>query len=79
MTTLKEIEAAITKLPSNEFRELLARLKEREAEEWDREMEEDAKVGRLDALYARLQEENEGEPEVPLDDFLDQSELPKKV
>jgi len=77
--TVEEIEAAIAKLPSADFRELLARLKEREADEWDREMEEDAKAGRLDALYARLQEENEGQPEVPLDDFLHQSELPKKV
>lgn len=76
---MAEIEEAIAKLPEAQFRELLRRMKEREATAWDRQMEGDAKAGRLAALYARLQEENEGEPDVSLDDFLDQSELPKKV
>jgi len=79
VSTVAEIEKAIAKLPAVEFRTLLHRLNERDAEAWDREMEEDAKSGRLDALHARMEQENAGEPEMPLDDFLDQSQLPKAL
>ena len=48
VSTLAEIEAAIAKLPPLEFR-ALERLKEREADAWDRQIEADAKSGRLDA------------------------------
>ena len=77
MSTLAEIEEAIAKLPTEQFSELLRRMQARDAEIWDREMEEDAKSGGLDALHARLEQENAGEPEVPLDDFLDQGKFPK--
>jgi hypothetical protein len=79
MSTLAEIEAEIAKLPPKEFRELLSRLQTRAEDEWDRQMEDDAQTGRLDRLYTRLEEENAGQPEVPLDDFLDQSQLPKAL
>ena len=79
MSTLAEIEEAVAKLPPEQFSELLRRMQERDAETWDREMEEDAKSGRLDALHARLEQENAGEPEVPLDDFLDQGKFPKAL
>ncbi len=79
MSTLAEIEAEIAKLPPTEFRELLSRLKARSEDEWDRQMEDDAKTGRLDRLFARMEEESAGQPEVPLDDFLDQSQLPKAL
>ncbi len=79
MSTLVEIEKAISKLPPVEFCDLLRRMNERDAETWDLEMEEDAKSGRLDALHAQLEEENAGETELALDDFLDQSELPKAL
>jgi hypothetical protein len=77
MSTLAEIEEAVAKLPTEQFSELLRRMQARDAEIWDREMEEDAKSGRLDALHARLEQENAGEPEVPLDDFLDHGKFPK--
>ena len=77
MSTLAEIEEAVAKLPTEQFSELLRRMQARDAENWDREMEEDAKSGRLDALHARLEQENAGEPEVPLDEFLGQGEFPK--
>jgi hypothetical protein len=70
MSTLNEIEEAIEKLPPVEFRELMRRLNERDAEAWDREMEDDAKSGRLDALHERLEKENSGESEVALDSLL---------
>lgn len=79
MSTLAEIEEEIAKLPAEEFSELLRRLQERDAAAWDRQFEEDAKSGRLDALHARLQKEDGGEPEGSLDDFLDQAELRKTV
>jgi hypothetical protein len=79
MSTLAEIEEAVANLPPEQFSELLRRMQERDAGMWDREMEEDAKSGRLDALHAKLETENAGEPEVSLDDFLDQGQLPKTV
>jgi hypothetical protein len=79
VSTLAEIEEAVAKLPSEQFSELLRKMQERDAETWDREMEEDAKSGRLDALHARLEQENVGEPEVPLDDFLDQGKFPQAL
>jgi hypothetical protein len=75
MSTVKEIETAISKLSHHELVELRAWLAEFEADAWDRQMEEDAQSGRLDAFYQRLQRENEGQPEVPLDDFLNEEEL----
>ncbi|HEX5176737.1 MAG TPA: hypothetical protein VFV83_06910 [Chthoniobacteraceae bacterium] len=79
MSTLAEIEEAVAKLPPDQFAELLRRMQERDAKAWDREMEEDAESGRLDAVHARLEQENAGEPEVPLDDFLDQGKFPKAL
>ena len=42
-------------------------------------MDEDAANGNLERLYAAMEKENAGQPEVPLDDFLDQSELPEEA
>ncbi len=79
MSTLAEIEEAVAKLPAEQFSELFRRMQTRDAEIWDREMEADAKSGRLDALHARLEKETAGEPKVPLDDFLDQGQFPKTL
>ena len=64
MSTLAEIEAAIAKLPP---RELLHKLNERDAQEWDRQIEDDARSGKLDRLYSRLMEENGGQSKVAFD------------
>jgi len=50
-------------------------LRERHADEWDRQIEEDARSGRLRKAYERLRSENQGSPEVPLDQVLDDPEL----
>ena len=50
MTTVKEIEAAIGTLPREQFFELVAWLKEQFEDEWDLQIEDDVKAGRLDAL-----------------------------
>ena len=75
MTTVQEIEQAIAKLPRKEFFELVRHLRERHAREWDRQIEEDAESGKLREAYRRLDAENQGQPEMPLDDFLDNEKL----
>jgi hypothetical protein len=45
MSTVDEIEAAIAKLPRDDFWKLTDRLISLRDEEWDRQMEEDAKPG----------------------------------
>jgi uncharacterized membrane protein len=75
MSTIGEIEEAIARLPPAEFRTLLQRLRERNTEEWDRQIEEDARSGRVDALYTRLMEEGGEQPKVPLAEVLDDPRL----
>ncbi len=71
MSSLAEIEEAIARLPRGEFFRLVDHLRERYAEEWDREIEEDAQAGRLDALWAEAEKEiGEGKAR-PLDGLLD--------
>jgi len=50
MSSVEEIEAAIAGLPRDEFFRLVAWLPERFEDEWDRQIEEDARAGRLDAF-----------------------------
>jgi len=72
---IQEIEQAIAKLPRKEFFELVRHLRERHAQEWDREIEEDAQSGRLREVYRRLDAENQGQPEMLLDDLVDNEKL----
>ena len=51
--TVTEIQQAIIDLPKAEYAELLEWLTELESDEWDKEIEEDAKAGRLDFLKSR--------------------------
>lgn len=75
MTQIQEIEQAIAQLSREEFFELVRHLRERHADEWDRQIEEDAQSGKLREVYYRLEAENQGQPGVPLDDFLDHEKL----
>ena len=61
MTQIQEIEQAIAKLPREEFFELVRHLRERHAQEWDRQIEEDASRGKLRKLYEQLQAEAKAE------------------
>jgi hypothetical protein len=45
MSTVQEIEAAIARLPKDEFWKLTDRLIAMREDAWDREMEEDARPG----------------------------------
>ncbi len=68
---MTEIEEAIAKLPAPEFRHLLRKLKERDADEWDRQIEEDANNGKLANFYSNLMSEQTSGPKIPLDEVLD--------
>ena len=70
MSTVTEIEAAIAKLAPPKFRVLLHKLNERDAAEWDRQIEDNARSGKLDRLYSRLMDENGDQPKAPLDEVL---------
>jgi hypothetical protein len=50
MNTLKEIEVAIGGLPRSELFELIAWVKDQFEDEWDRQIEDDVKAGRLNNL-----------------------------
>ena len=66
---------AIAKLPRGEFVELERWFDAERNRLWDRQIEEDAQSGKLRELYQRLQSENQGQPHVPLDEFLDNEKL----
>ncbi len=52
MSTVEEIEAAIRKLAGGDIFKLGAWFDEYRADLWDKQIEEDAKAGRLDKLAA---------------------------
>ncbi|MEQ1614116.1 MAG: hypothetical protein ABL904_15325 [Hyphomicrobiaceae bacterium] len=53
MTKLEEIETAITKLPPDEVAKLRAWFEEFASQQWDAQIERDAKAGKLDGLAAK--------------------------
>lgn len=50
MSTVEQIEAAIEKLPREDFFRLHEWIRDRFDDEWDKQFEEDALSGRLDAI-----------------------------
>lgn len=71
MSTVQEIEVAIEGLPRREFLDLVDRLRGRHADEWDRQIEEDALAGRLDSLWEEARREIAEGKTRPLDEILD--------
>lgn len=57
MSTVAEIEAAISHLRPEELAELIEWLKEYDAEAWDRQIEADLDAGRLDETIAEAERE----------------------
>ena len=53
MTTLEDIEKAVTELPADQLTKFRAWFEEFEAARFDRRIERDAKAGRLDKLAER--------------------------
>lgn len=75
MSSVVEIEQAIAKLSHREFVELERWFEAERNRKWDREIEKDAQNGRLHEAYEKLKAENQDQPIVPLDDFLDNEKL----
>lgn len=75
MSSVAEIERAIAKLSLGEFVELERWFDAERNHKWDRQIEEDAHSGKLREAYERLKSEDQGQPNVPLDDFLDNEKL----
>jgi hypothetical protein len=55
--SVDEIEKALPKLSSQERARLLKLLEEMDADDWDRQIEEDAKSGKLDKLAQKALED----------------------
>ena len=76
MSTVKDIESAVTQLSRNDLTAFRAWFAEFDSAIWDRQIEADADSGRLDAFHQSLQHENEGQADIPLDEVLDKEKLP---
>ena len=63
---VKEIELAITQLPTEDLAELAAWFAEYTAAMWDKQIEHDLETGRLDALLKEVDEEYEAGLSKPL-------------
>lgn len=75
MSCVAEIEQAIARLSPEEFAELERWFDAERNRQWDRQIETDAGNGRLRAAYERLKLESQGQPSIPLDEFLDNEKL----
>ena len=60
MTKLEELERAIASLSDEEYREFRRRFLESDWEKWDKQIEEDAKAGKLDFLPKEAREAKKG-------------------
>ena len=56
MTTADEIKQAVLSLPEAEYAKIMDWLHELAEEAWDRQIEEDARAGKLDSLAAEALE-----------------------
>ncbi|MEH2409063.1 hypothetical protein [Nostoc sp.] len=68
MNSLPEIEAAIMQLSEGEMRDLSNWLQEYLNDAWDRQIEADAKSGRLDQLIQRAKSDIDANPVKLLDE-----------
>lgn len=64
--TITELEQAVTQLSEEELTRFRAWFDEYYAELWDKQIEEDAKAGRLDPLLAKVMEEHDAGLSTPL-------------
>ena len=55
MSTVDEIEAAISNLPPQDFARVRDWLLERDSERWDKQIAEDAAAGKLDFLIQEFE------------------------
>ena len=76
VTKLEDIEAAIAQLPREQFDRLAEWFDRQRESDFDRQIEADAKSGRLDEFCARLESHSASQPDLSLDEFLRQRQLP---
>jgi hypothetical protein len=62
MDRLEEIEAAIDRLPPDEFRRLADWLRLRDQKNWDQQLDRDSSSGTLDFLFEEAESEPHREP-----------------
>jgi hypothetical protein len=71
MSTVSEIIEAVKKLPEPDKSEFLERLAEVDFDDaWDRQIDADAKAGRLDGLWNEAMEDIKAGRTKPLDEVL---------
>ena len=58
MDRVEEIESAIDGLPPDDYKRVVAWLREREQSRWDEQMDRDSSEGRLDLLFAEAEGES---------------------
>ena len=58
MDRVEEIEAAISDLPPEEYRRLVAWFYAREQTRWDDQMDQDSVAGKLDFVFAEAESES---------------------
>jgi hypothetical protein len=73
VSTVDEIEAAISNLPLKDFARVRDWLLERDNLLWDKQIEEDAAAGRLDPLMAEIERDIQAGRTKPLDGFFNAS------
>ena len=56
MTTADEIKQAVLNLPESEYVKLMDWIHELSEEAWDKQIEEDAKAGKLDFFKAQVEQ-----------------------
>jgi hypothetical protein len=72
MSTVQEIETAIQKLKPQEIHEVADWLQELREELWDKQIEANARAGKLDKLMEEAREDYRAGRTKPLDEILDQ-------
>jgi hypothetical protein len=73
VSTVDEIEAAISNLPPQDFARVRDWLLERDNLLWDKQIEEDAAAGRLDPLVAEIERDIQAGRTKPLNGFFNAS------
>jgi hypothetical protein len=74
MSTVADILAPVKQLPEEQRGELLERLREVDFEDfWDREIQADARAGRLDPLWQQAVKDIEAGRTKPLDEVINGS------
>ena len=72
MSTVQEIETAVQKLKPQEIHEVADWLQELREELWDKQIEANARAGKLDKLMEEAREDYRAGRTKPLDEILDQ-------